>query len=91
VSRSETEEGKRLAEALVNAITGGDSLSARFMCAEFFKFKPSFKLGLASNHKPVIRGTDHAIWDRIRLIPFNVRIPDAQQDKDLPTGRTARK
>src|SRR5262249_31316671 len=51
VSTSETEEGKRLAEALVKAITGGDSLSARFMRGEFFKFKPSFKLWLASNHK----------------------------------------
>jgi putative DNA primase/helicase len=84
VSTSETEEGKRLAEALVKAITGGDTLSARFMRGEFFKFKPSFKLWLASNHKPVIRGTDHAIWDRIRLVPFNVRIPEDEQDKDLP-------
>jgi P4 family phage/plasmid primase-like protien len=84
VSTSETEEGKRLAEALVKAITGGDTLSARFMRGEFFKFKPSFKLWLASNHKPVIRGTDHAIWDRIRLIPFSVRIPEAERDKDLP-------
>ena len=84
VSTSETEEGKRLAEALVKAITGGDSLSARFMRGEFFKFKPSFKLWLASNHKPTIRGTDDAIWDRIRLVPFTVRIPEDEQDKDLP-------
>ena len=84
VSTSETEEGKRLAEAMVKAMTGGDTLSARFMRGEFFKFKPTFKLWLATNHKPVIRGTDRAIWDRIRLIPFEVRIPDEEQDKDLP-------
>jgi hypothetical protein len=39
---------------------------------------------LVTNHRPEIRGTDHGIWRRIRLIPFTVRIPDAEQDKDLP-------
>jgi putative DNA primase/helicase len=31
----------------------------------------------------VIRGTDKGIWDRIRLIPFNVSIPEDEQDKEL--------
>ena len=43
-----------------------------------------FKIWLATNHRPVIRGTDHAIWRRIRLIPFTMRIPDAEQDRELP-------
>jgi len=53
------------------------------MRGEFFDFRPEFTLFLGTNHKPVIRGTDHAIWDRIRLIPFAVRIPEAEQDKNL--------
>lgn len=85
VSASEAEEGKRLAESLVKSLTGGDTISARFMRGEWFDFKPEFKLWLATNHKPIIRGTDRGIWDRIRLIPFEVRIPDEQQDKELPT------
>jgi putative DNA primase/helicase len=84
VSTSETEEGKRLAEALVKNLTGGDSISARFLRGEYFTFRAAFKLWLATNHKPTIRGTDRAIWDRIRLVPFNVRIPDEEQDKELP-------
>jgi len=36
-----------------------------------------------TNHKPTIRGEEHAIWRRIRLIPFNVRIPEAEQDGEL--------
>lgn len=32
----------------------------------------------------MIRGTDQAMWDRIKRIPFNVRIPDEEQDKELP-------
>jgi putative DNA primase/helicase len=83
VAASEAEEGKRLAEALVKALTGGDTISARYMRGEWFDFKPEFKLWLATNHKPIIRGTDRGIWDRIRLIPFLVRIPDDEQDKAL--------
>jgi putative DNA primase/helicase len=80
----ETEDGQRLAEGLVKQMTGRDRLVARFLRAEFFEFVPQFKLFLATNHKPRIRGTDHAIWRRIRLVPFAVTIPDAQQDRDLP-------
>jgi hypothetical protein len=57
----ETESGRRLAEALVKAMTGGDTMSARFLYRETFQFKPSFKLWLAVNHKPRILGTDVAI------------------------------
>ena len=80
---SESEEGQRLAEASIKDLTGGDTISARFMRAEWFDFKPEFKLWLGTNHKPVIRGTDNAIWDRIRLIPFDVRIPEEERDKQL--------
>ena len=83
VSASEAEEGQRLAEAKVKDLTGGDMISARFMRGEFFDFLPAFKLWLSTNHKPIIRGTDEAIWDRIRLIPFLVRIPEGERDKHL--------
>lgn len=84
VFASETEDNRRLAEAKVKAITGGDRISARFMRAEWFEYRPQFKLWLATNHKPNIHGTDHAIWRRIRLVPWEVTIPDADQDKTLP-------
>ena len=84
VTASETEEGRRLAESLVKDLTGSDTLTARFMRAEFFDFTPTHKLWLSTNHKPEIRGTDLAIWRRIRLIPWSVKIPPADQDKKLP-------
>jgi len=79
----EAEGGRRLAEALVKQMTGEDPLTARFLYREFFDFEPTFKLFLVVNHKPEIRGTDHAIWRRIRLVPFTVTIPDDEQDKML--------
>ena len=58
-------------------------MTARFLNAEFFDFKPQLKLFLGTNHRPQITGTDQAIWNRIRLIPFEVKIPKAEQDKKL--------
>jgi putative DNA primase/helicase len=83
VSARETEEGKRLAEALIKELSGGDTLTARFLYSESFEYRPAFKLFLGANHKPVIRGTDYAIWRRIRLVPFAVTIPPEEQDQNL--------
>ncbi len=84
VSATESEDGQKLAESLVKQLTGGeDEISARFMRQEWFSFKPTFKIYLASNHKPNIKGRDPAIWGRIRLVPFNVVIPEAERDKEL--------
>lgn len=80
---SETNEFARLDEAKVKDLVGGDTLSARFMRGEFFDFRPEFKLWLGTNHRPTIRGTDEAIWDRIKLIPFDVRIPEDRVDRSL--------
>jgi len=79
----EAEDGRRLAEALVKQATGGDPMSARHMRAEFFTFVPMFKIWIATNHRPVIRGTDLAMWRRVRLVPFTVTIPPDEQDHGL--------
>jgi putative DNA primase/helicase len=83
LTATETDDGRRLAEGLVKQMTGGDTMTARFLHKEFFEFKATFKVWLATNHKPVIRGTDYAIWRRIRLIPFTVTIPESERDKGL--------
>ena len=83
VTAVEADESRRMAEGLVKQITGGEKVTARFLHREWFEFRPEFKVFLATNHKPVITGTDHAIWRRIQLIPFTVTIPDEEQDKDL--------
>jgi putative DNA primase/helicase len=84
VTATEGEEGRRLNEAMVKQVTGGDTLTARFLYGEYFDFKPALKLWLASNHRPEIRGSDDGIWRRIRLVPFSVQIPAAQVDRRLP-------
>lgn len=83
VSVSEVEEGQQFAESLVKQMTGSDLLTARYLYGKDFTFRPNFKIWLAGNHKPIIRGDDYAIWRRIRLIPFDVTIPSEQQDREL--------
>jgi putative DNA primase/helicase len=83
VTTSEGDSGQRLAEGLVKQMTGGDPLKARFLHREHFTFTPQFHIWLATNHKPVIRGTDEGIWRRIRLIPYSAVIPPEERDKHL--------
>lgn len=84
VATIEVEQGKHFAEAQVKQMTGGDRMRTRRMHENFWEFAPTHKIWLAANHKPVIVGTDHAMWRRIKPIPFDVIIPDAEQDKHLP-------
>jgi putative DNA primase/helicase len=84
VSAAEVEKGRRLAESKVKQLTGRDTVTARFLFGENFDFKPEFKLWLSTNNKPVIQGTDDAIWDRIRLIPFSQRFDGPKADPKLP-------
>jgi P4 family phage/plasmid primase-like protien len=84
VATAEVERGRALAESKVKSLTGNDTVTARFLYAEPFSFRPEFKLWLSTNNKPVIRGTDDAIWDRIRLIPFAKRFEGAEADPRLP-------
>lgn len=83
VTSVEPNEGMRLDEGLLKQLTGDDVVTARKMFSEEFEFKPEFKLWMATNHKPLIRGTDTGIWRRIHLIPFEVQIPIDKVDKKL--------
>jgi len=83
VTACESDKGKNLSEATVKQITGGDLIRARFLYANSFQFMPTFKIMLATNHRPNIDGSDDGIWRRIKLIPFEVKISTDKQDKDL--------
>jgi len=73
---SEIPEGKRLNESLIKDLTGGDSITARYLHANPFTFTPSHKLWLFGNYLPEVTGTDWGFWRRIRVIPFMTTIPE---------------
>lgn len=83
ITTSETGEGRRLDEAGVKAMTGGDTIVARHLYSGYFEYTPRFLVVMATNHKPAVRGTDHAIWRRIHLVPFDVQFPPDKREPGL--------
>jgi len=80
---SETDDGAKLNEGLVKSLTGGEAIRARRMREDNWQFEPTHTVLLVTNHKPVVKGTDHGIWRRLRIIPFNATIAAEKQDKRL--------
>jgi putative DNA primase/helicase len=76
VVASETHEGRKLNEALVKDLTGGERIRARRMREDFWEFDPTHKVILLTNHKPRVGGIDEAIWRRLRLVPFTATFWD---------------
>lgn len=89
VVASETERNQRLRVQFVKAVTGDAKLKARFMRQDFFEFERQFKLILVTNNKPVVDEQSHAIWRRLKLVPFSYIVPDSQQDAGLLGKLTA--
>ena len=83
VTAVETNEGVRLNEARIKALTGGDPITARRLYHESFTFEPTHKLVLAFNHKPVIADDSEGMWRRVRLTPFTCSFQGQQADKEL--------
>lgn len=76
VRTSEPEEGERLQEGLIKALTGGEPMMVRDLFSGMITFQPIFKLTISGNHLPEIRGGDDGIWRRLLLVQFPVQIPE---------------
>ncbi|WLP92979.1 phage/plasmid primase, P4 family [Gordonia sp. NB41Y] len=83
VAVSESEKDRRLAEATMKRLTGGDTIRARRMRQDFVEFEPSHTPLLITNFLPKVSGDDPAIWRRIRVVPFDVVVPVAERDPQL--------
>ncbi|MHB0875158.1 MAG: phage/plasmid primase, P4 family [Anaerolineae bacterium] len=80
VAACETSASKRLAEEVVKRLTGGDTISARYLFRDEFSFRPVCKLVLAANDAPRIKDTDSGIWRRLRRIPFERALDEDERD-----------
>jgi putative DNA primase/helicase len=77
---SETEQDGRLAVALAKLLTGGDPITARPLYGKPVTFDPSHTPLMITNHKPRVPGDDPALWRRLRVVPFDVVLPEAEWD-----------
>lgn len=80
---SEVNEGDHFDEAKVKQLTGGDTLTARFMQQDHFTFTPTHQLWLMGNAKPAVRSGGRSFWRRLRLIPFEREVPKSKEIDDL--------
>ena len=78
---SETRDNQRLNAERIKAFSGGDTLTARYLFAsEIVTFTPSFSLILSTNYRPKVSGSDAALWNRLRLIPFKMSfVPEPRE------------
>jgi putative DNA primase/helicase len=83
VKAVEVGKDSRFNEAVLKSLTGGDTISARFLFREYFDFTPVFTLFLATNHLPQVSATDDAIWRRLLLLPFMHQVPERERDSNL--------
>jgi P4 family phage/plasmid primase-like protien len=80
---SEVNEDDRFDEAKVKQLTGGDTLTARFMRQDHFTFAATHQLWLMGNHKPAVRSGGRSFWRRLRLVPFEHEVPEDDVVDDL--------
>ena len=89
VTASETEEGRAWAEARIKQMTGGDTITARFMRQDNFSFTPQFKLTIAGNHRPILHNVDEAARRRFNIVPFLLKPEKVDNELEAKLMREA--
>lgn len=83
VVSSETNEGATFNEARVKSLTGGETVTARYLHQEYFQYQPVLKIWLAVNHAPRVRDDSDGFWRRVRRIDFKEKFDAERADKSL--------
>lgn len=76
VMASEPSDGVVINDGRIKHITGGDTITARFLYQEWFEYEPTFKIWLATNNLPRVKDDSDGFWRRVRKVDFKVRFWD---------------
>lgn len=83
ISLNEMQSGDRLDEQVVKLLAGREAISARALYKDHMTYKPSGKVWLKTNHKPVVKEDDDGIWRRLVVIPFDRKFAEGERDPNL--------
>jgi len=83
---NETRNGQAFDDLMLKTLVSTERMSARFLYQEFFDFWPTHKILIRGNHKPLIADETDGAWRRIRLVPFDLRLAEADVDPQLETS-----
>jgi putative DNA primase/helicase len=79
VTATEIPEGRRLNESLIKQLSGQDDISVNPKYEKAYSFSPTHKLWIVGNHKPQVRDDSYGFWRRLKVIPFEIKIPEEEQ------------
>lgn len=79
----EPDQGDTINIGLLKEMTGNDTFYARGLFQEGSEITPMFKMALICNEPPKVPYDDKAVWNRIRINPFESKFCD--QDECPPT------
>lgn len=80
---SETDEAAAMKIQLVKRLTGNRKMKARYMRQDYFEWEATHKIILVTNNLPTIKEDTHAVWRRLRRVPFKYQVPDEDVDLEL--------
>ncbi|MBA2721820.1 MAG: PriCT-2 domain-containing protein [Methylibium sp.] len=83
VLANEVEAGSRLSGQMVKVAVSTEAITARHLHANPFTFRPTHKLWIRGNHRPIINDDDEGIWRRIDLVPFERNFAPEERDDGL--------
>ena len=84
VTVNETSEGSRFNDSMIKDLTGGDTITARYLYQGSFEYRPTYKIVIRGNNRPAFGGSDGGMARRIRMIPFDRVVPESKRDARLP-------
>ena len=68
---------------MVKALTGNDTICARYLHQNSFEYKPQFKMFINTNHLPQVEDDSLFASGRVKLIPFERHFEANEQDTSL--------
>lgn len=81
---NETTEGRKLDDARVKDLTGGDTITGRAPHATAaITFYPTHKLVMAGNYAPIVTDDGQGFWRRVVLINFGQKFSEESKDPQL--------
>lgn len=83
VNISEPTKGMVLDAAKIKAMTGNDTLNARYLHENSFDFQPQFKIYVNTNYLPVVNDMTLFTSDRVIIIPFERHFDEQTRDTSL--------
>jgi putative DNA primase/helicase len=77
---SELKTVDKVAEDILKQLTGGDAVHFNPKHKSPFSAKPTARIILSTNERPMLTDRSNGIWRRLIVLPFPITIPEAKRD-----------